>query len=1182
MALADYTLHIVNSKGDLDAMVKEFYSCGVFAFDTETRSKDYEKYREGALRKMDMECDLASFATPSKHAYVVPLGMVTIPCMGTKEFFDSIKEVMEDPAVEKRAWNFSFDGALYANYGVGCCGVEDLMVKAHLLNSLKGASLKSRCADAGISLTPYNFKEYWNARHSYQKKEVDRKGNPKVSEASLIDMERLYVEYSAEDAIATMELDPVYAAELDKSPTLWGYYYNLLMPALITLFQMERTGLPVNQVYLRTIAEQCRQDLEAAEAVIFQNAGMHFNLGSTKELGNLLYKVLGYPTFKTTPGGAPSTDADALGQLAQNGFKLAEDILRWRGLQKLYTGYLDPSAGLYRHIYDDGCIHPSPNIAATETGRLSYCVSADTILKTSKGDCRISELVVDEGSPVTVTTHLNRQRRILEVIKKPRAQMYRVTTADGRSIDCTGQHRFAVVGVAPWDTFWAELRHLEVGSKLASLDGTDPTIASVSSLGEQDVWDIQVEEDHSYVAHGFINHNSAPNTQQTPKSSVNNYNIRMIYVPHRHMRLIGGDLSQAELRIMADRSGDKAMVAEYRKDEARWKATNLGESAKGLPKSDLHQTTADACNATRDDSKGINFGNLYGMYAKKLASVLTTAAFDAYMDGRKASFDPLSDTVQVQTAADFQTRFFSKYSGVKAYQDYIGELVLKNGYSKTRWGRIRYLPDAFASDKWLRLAAQRAGINHCFTGDTIVSTVDGTWSILELVRQGEFQIRPGLSAHAFKSGTLKTVCVRFVDGGTIRCTPDHRLKSLDGSWVEAGRLVKGSLLQSYHEQGQTVIGEQEAYLTGYALANGSYCQTRDTFSVYVPDHSVDTKDFLKGIISGSVYCGDHTTTKGRDMPMHALTVTQKGWCRARPWLNQRHKDMRVPSAIFGASAQERVAFIDGYLTGDGTVSPSGTVSCVSKSVRFIEDLANLVSSLGFSSRWFVDGNGFARLQLGPAAARIGWFHHNQRKRSMYLTRVGHHHVRSKTVFSGDAVVLLTAVKAVRQLTDSERVLKSRGVISTEKAASLFVELGVTPPRQVESVEESSVEDVYDIEVHTDNEDERWFSANGVVAHNCIQGHVAEMVLFCMCRASNAIPNPDGEALKKLRYRLLQQIHDEVQGEGPDREQDVQDICFHLTRIFQNPGVSTDEYPFSGYRVPILFDVKSSYDWHSTH
>lgn len=574
---------------DLDAikrMVDDLADAGTFAFDFETRSEDFDRYPEGALRKMTMEADLCSFATEDKRAWVVPLGMVTMQNAPTDGFFSTVKPLMEDSGILKLAWNFSYDAAVFANYNVWVTCYEDVMVKAHALDENAGAGLKTRCADGGMELTPYDFKTYWKMRHAYKKREMDKKGNEKVKESDLQPLEMRYVEYSAEDSIATILLNPIYDLELAKYPKLKELYHRLLNPAVRTVFNMERRGVPIDRVYFNIIGTTCKADADAAERNVYKAAGQHFNIGSTKDLGRVLYQDMGLPVFKTTGKGASSTDADTLQKLAQAGYKIAESILRYRHLDKLYGTYLDPDGGLTRAAYDWGSIHSSFNLTGTATGRLS---------------------------------------------------------------------------------------------------------------------------------------SSGPNMQQIPRSSAKTYYIRKGFVPHQGYRLVGGDQSQVELRMMAHFSGDTNMCAEYRKDEALWRALNNRASAEDIEvlskvKSDIHQKTADACKCKRNPTaKNINFGLLYGMMSKKLAGVLTAVNFVNALE-KGIPFDPLSDVVPPELAQEFYDLFFNSYPGVKAYQEFIGEKAKRQGYIETRWGRRRRLPDLFSGDRWLIMGAQRQAVNVTIQG----------------------------------------------------------------------------------------------------------------------------------------------------------------------------------------------------------------------------------------------------------------------------------------------------------------------------------------------------------------------------------------------------------------------------------------------------------------------------------
>jgi hypothetical protein len=148
----------------------------------------------------------------------------------------------------------------------------------------------------------------------------------------------------------------------------------------------------------------------------------------------------------------------------------------------------------------------------------------------------------------------------LRKIYKGVDDMYAVTLENGLELWCTMDHRI----LAPHG--WIRLGQVDVGSVVYSVpnDGrVTSAVASIRHLGKMDVWDIEVEEDHSYVAHGFVNHNSSrPNAQEIPRDSL----VKKLYT--RRFGPLGiiwqTDLSQIELRLLAALCGDPTMVQAYR------------------------------------------------------------------------------------------------------------------------------------------------------------------------------------------------------------------------------------------------------------------------------------------------------------------------------------------------------------------------------------------------------------------------------------------------------------------------------------------------------------------------------------------------------------------------------------------------------------------------------------------
>ena len=352
-------------------MVEHLSQCDKFAWDHETRSEDFEKYPDGALRTMTMRSDLVSFATPDMVSYVVPLGMVTIPCLPERDFFDAIRPVMENNRIKHLGWNSCFDQHAMANYDVWVANVIDVMVMGYILDTVRSNSLKDRCSDAGMQLSKYDFKTYWKARHSHITGEKAKRAKSLTFE-DLKQLEKEYVSYSAEDAEATMLLYNLYEEELAKQPIRHRLFYKLRNPAAVrTIFNMERRGMRVDVDFLTKQADAVKSAMEEAEAKVYEEAGSHFNIGSTKVLGDILYNQLGLPVLKITERGANSTDADALAGLAQRGYKIAQRIVEHRRLSKLYGTYLSPESKLAKQVYEWGHIHGSFNATGTRTGRLS-------------------------------------------------------------------------------------------------------------------------------------------------------------------------------------------------------------------------------------------------------------------------------------------------------------------------------------------------------------------------------------------------------------------------------------------------------------------------------------------------------------------------------------------------------------------------------------------------------------------------------------------------------------------------------------------------------------------------------------------------------------------------------------------------------------------------------------------
>lgn len=246
-------------------------------------------------------------------------------------------------------------------------------------------------------------------------------------------------------------------------------------------------------------------------------------------------------------------------------------------------------------------------------------------------------------------------------------------------------------------------------------------IVSVKSIGIGDVWDIEVEGDHSYLAEGFVNHNSSsPNAQNFPREKGL---IRKAVIAEPGFVFGTCDYSQIELRFMAHFSGDPELQRAYMNNE------------------DVHKRTAAAIsgvlleNVTKEQrqaAKAVNFGLLYGMSAKRLQA---TARFDYGVD------EPL----QYWEAA--KDAYFRLYRGVKDYHNYMRDYVYTHGYAENIIGERRYLRNYNLSDKadpeagYKRWQAWSQGVNYTIQGSTAALIKIAMLNIYdELIRPHGFKV----------------------------------------------------------------------------------------------------------------------------------------------------------------------------------------------------------------------------------------------------------------------------------------------------------------------------------------------------------------------------------------------------------------------------------------------------------
>jgi DNA polymerase-1 len=365
--VTDYTC--IQDFATLNEWIQEAKSTGVVAIDTETNNLNPH------------QADLVGISlasSPGKAAYI-PLSHRTLvqggAAMGTTgDLFDDTSQndiivpgqlpraevlkalapLLNDPSVLKVGHNLKYDMCVLANYGVPIEPYDDTIVFSYVLDG----------ARAGHSMDELARRHLGHETISYG--DVTGKGRSQVT-FDYVDLERATF-YAAEDADITLRLYDLLKQRLFQEH-LVGVYERFDRPLIQVLAEMEGAGILIDVEYLKTLSARFDAKIRETEEEIFNVVGSRFNVGSPKQLGEILFEVMKLPDAKKSKTGAYVTDVDVLETLSGQGHSIADKILTWRGLSKLKSTYTD---ALQKQINPrTKRIHTSYSMTTTSTGRLS-------------------------------------------------------------------------------------------------------------------------------------------------------------------------------------------------------------------------------------------------------------------------------------------------------------------------------------------------------------------------------------------------------------------------------------------------------------------------------------------------------------------------------------------------------------------------------------------------------------------------------------------------------------------------------------------------------------------------------------------------------------------------------------------------------------------------------------------
>ena len=349
---------VIRDEAALARWLEEIAEKGVVAFDTETTGLD------------EMRADLVGISLctgPGRAAYL-PLGHVgegatgdlfggPVLVAGQMDAYRALamlKPMLEDDATLKIGQNIKYDVKIMARHGIRVAPVDDTMLMSYALNAGTHNHGMDELAETYLGHKCVPIKELigsGKAQIGFQQVPVDKAAD-----------------YAAEDAEVTWRLWHRFRPELSRERVATAYEV-MERPMVQVLADMEMAGIRIDADHLRRMSGAFAQKMAALEAEIHDLAGGPFNVGSPKQLGEILFDRMGLAGGKQGKTGAFSTSAEVLEDLAAEGHDLPARVLDWRAISKLKSTYTD---ALPLHVNPEtGRVHTSYSIAGAQTGRLA-------------------------------------------------------------------------------------------------------------------------------------------------------------------------------------------------------------------------------------------------------------------------------------------------------------------------------------------------------------------------------------------------------------------------------------------------------------------------------------------------------------------------------------------------------------------------------------------------------------------------------------------------------------------------------------------------------------------------------------------------------------------------------------------------------------------------------------------
>lgn len=340
----------ITELAQLDEWLSRAKAKGILAIDTETTSLDV------------MAAELVGVCLaiePGEGAYVPighkdDFGQLVSGQLDRDAVIERLRPILVDPSILKVGHHLKYDLGILARAGLEMTPYDDTLMLSYVVDGTNHGHGMDELAELHFGHETIHFEDLCGKG----KKQITFDRVP-IDKAST---------YAAEDADITLRLHGELKRQLIEARRT-SVYETLERPLVAILDKMERRGIKVDRSVLQTLSNEFTKRMKELEATAYQQAGHEFNLGSPKQLGEVLFEELGIQGSKKTKSGGHQTGAEVLEALAAQGHELPATVLAWRQLQKLTGTYTDALGQQISEV--DGRIHTSYAMAVTSTGRLS-------------------------------------------------------------------------------------------------------------------------------------------------------------------------------------------------------------------------------------------------------------------------------------------------------------------------------------------------------------------------------------------------------------------------------------------------------------------------------------------------------------------------------------------------------------------------------------------------------------------------------------------------------------------------------------------------------------------------------------------------------------------------------------------------------------------------------------------